>query len=752
MIVTKRSPGGRARLMQSVVTWAVIAFAVPTWAHGPQSTPGVPAGEKGTRGGVVAVSHPLAAHAGAAMLEGGGNAIDAAAAIAFALNVVEPQSSGIGGGGFMMIHLGASGRTFIVDSREQAPASATPDMFGTLTFTEASTSGISIGVPGELRGVSTALRRWGTKSLSTVLQPAIELAQNGFPVNPVLAAEILDNTRGVEMTALQPETAAVFRPGGTPLEAGDVLVQPDLARTFRLIAKHGPKVFYEGEIARAIVDAQRRTRAGAAAAGRMTVADLAGYRAKLRAPIIGEYRGTTIASMSPPSSGGLTIIQMLDMLERFPMGDASHGFGFGGKNTLHVMIEAMRLAFADRAFWMGDEDFVYVPKRGLLASPYVASRSALIHLDSRMANPTPGNPLPYDGAVGKDGRLRPAVGAQQPEGVHTTHFAVADRYGNVVSYTTTIESVFGSGIMVPGYGFMLNNELTDFNMTPTANASTGNPGANDVAPGKRPRSSMAPTMLFRNGEPFAAYGSPGGATIINSVFQITLDLLDHGMTIQQAIDAPRISVGSAAGAVSCEGATVGPFAFPPSPPFSTSVLDALRAMGHTIPACTETIGSVQAAVIDLKTGKMYGGADHRRQGTVIQVRQRDIRDGRGGFGGHDDGHDSDDHRDGRDGDGRHGDSHDGRSKADVTRGWPRASARGPASTGVGLVSAGGSTAIRAPAPVRCLPGPDRAASAGPPSSEGAATGATRSSAGRGLRSATARPGGPSRGPARAAPG
>ena len=306
-----------------------------------------------------------------------------------------------------------------------------------------------------------------------------------------------------------------------------------------------------------------------------------------------QYRGYTIASMSPPSSGGLTILQMLKMMERFPLGDASQGFGFGAKNTLHVMIEAMRLSFADRAFWMGDADFVHVPQVGLLAPPYVESRSALIDLGTVLTSVAPGNPLPWDVPPASDAcHLGPPT--EQREGVHTTHLAVVDRWGNIVTWTTTIESAFGSGITVPGYGFLLNNELTDFNFPPTQNASTCNPGANDVAPGKRPRSSMSPTILFKDGEPFAAYGSPGGSTIINTVLQITLNLLDHGMTIQDAIDAPRISSG-ASGVVSCEAGPLFPLGFTPTPAFSPDVLAALIAMGHKVPStCSHSnIGSVQ---------------------------------------------------------------------------------------------------------------------------------------------------------------
>jgi gamma-glutamyltranspeptidase / glutathione hydrolase len=616
----------------SVALLAFVALSAPTWADHPQSTPGVPpkAEQKGFRNGVVAVSHPLGADAGAAMLEEGGNAIDAAAAVMFALNVVEPQSAGIGGGGFMMIHLAKSNKTFIIDSREKAPATATADMFAGMDFTQASTSGISVGVPGALRGISLALSRWGTMTLAQVMKPAIELAEDGFRINPVLAADIVDSGRGVVMTTLQPETAAIFQPGGIPLKAGDLLVQRDLAKTFRLIAEQGPDVFYKGQIAQAIAAAQMRTRFGTAGVGRMSLQDLANYEPKLRQPIVGDYRGFTLQSMSPPSSGGLTIIQTLKMIERFPLGDSSQGFGFGAKNTLHVMIEALRLAYADRAFWMGDEDFVHVPKLGLLADPYVQSRSALIDLNSVMANPSAGNPLPFDTASLSQRKLKLALGPTQKEGIHTTHWAVVDKHGNIVTYTNTIESLFGSGITVPGYGFLLNNELTDFNMTPTFNAATGNPGANDVAPGKRPRSSMSPTMLFKNGKPFAAYGSPGGATIINSVFQITLNLLDHGMTIQEAIDSPRITVSSPVGTVQCEVGALVPLGFTPTPQFSPAVLQALRNLGHDIPPCTDApIGSVQAVIIDLQTGKQYGGADPRRQGTVVGLppRHHDKGDG-----------------------------------------------------------------------------------------------------------------------------
>ncbi|MDP2028262.1 MAG: gamma-glutamyltransferase [Thiobacillus sp.] len=570
--------------------------------------------------GVVAVSHPAAAAAGARMLAQGGNAIDAAAAVQFALNVVEPQSSGIGGGGFMLVHLAKTGETFIVDSRERAPAAASADMFApdglAMAFPLASTSGLAVGVPGTLRGVDTALRRWGTMKLADTLAPAIELAARGFRVNRFLADDI---THDDGRTQLQPETTAIFRPHGVPLAEGDWLVQPDLAKTLKLIAARGPDAFYRGPLAEAIVKAQKRSRSelGDTGQGCMTLADLKQYQVAIRQPLIGHYRGWTLAGMPPPSSGGLTVLQMLNLLERFPLGDASHGYGFGSPQTLHVMIEAMRLAFADRAVWIGDDDAVQVPRQGLLHPDYLATRAALIKVGSRMDTPQAGDPLPWDSST----HVRPAPSRAREESLHTTHFSIVDRWGNVVSVTSTIESTWGSGITVPGYGFLLNNELTDFNLAPSADAVAGNPGANDVAPYKRPRSSMAPLLLLKQGKPVAAYGSPGGASIINSVLNVTLNLIDHGMTLQQAINAPRLSVTQASGRVSCEGGQV--FM---QPAFSVGTQDALRKLGHVglgeagTNGCQASIGSVQAVAIDLATGAHDGAADPRREGTVIWVK------------------------------------------------------------------------------------------------------------------------------------
>lgn len=610
----------------------LVACAGPSHADGrdprwkDQPVPGLPAKGEGQafRKGMVATANPYAAEAGAQVLESGGNAVDAAVAIAYALNVVEPQSAGIGGGGFMMVHLAKSGKTFTIDTRERAPAGATPGMFSGLSFTQASTSGISVGVPGMVRGTADAVRRWGRLPLARVLKPAIRLADDGFAATPRFVASPACAS-ATSRAKVYPETAEYFCPGGQPITVGTLVTNKPLAQTLRTIAREGPDAFYSGDIARGIIEGQKRMSTGGMP-GTMTLADLRAYEATTRDPVVSSYRGYVIKGMGPPSSGALTIGQMLKMIERFPIGDASAGFGFGSPATLNVMAEVMRTAFADRALWMGDADFSYVPVKGLLHPAYTAMRSEPIAPTARLAvNPVAGDPRPYDiGALAPDTRLAGLASFAGPGG-STTHFSVADKWGNLVSYTNTIESGYGAGMFAGYYpdgcaaiscfksfGFLLNNELTDFNFTPSLNPFTGEAAANDVAPGKRPRSSMSPSMIFdRKGRPLVAYGSPGGSTIINSVFNVTLNLLDHGMTLQQAIDAPRLSVTAAGGSVSIDTGN------PLSPtPFPDASLNALRVLGHTVNAPAD-IGSVQIVVIDPKTGRQYGGADSRREGTVI---------------------------------------------------------------------------------------------------------------------------------------
>lgn len=576
------------------------------------------------RFGVVAVANPYGAEAGARILERGGNAIDAAVAIAYALNVVEPQSAGIGGGGFMMIHLAATGETFAIDSRERAPAAATPDMFAGVP--NASLQGVAVGVPGMVRGTALALERWGSRPLAAVLQPAIELADDGFAAT-ARYAQVNCNSRSQN----SPEAAAFFCPNGAPPVQGSLVQNKPLAETFRLLAKWGPDCFYSMklaekgcDIAQGIVEGQKFTRAEPGSkGGSMSYADLEAYEPTIRQPIEGTYRGWRIKSMAPPSSGALTMLQVLKMLEPFPIGDATQGYGFGSVKTVNVMAEAMRLAFADRSVWMGDADFVPVPSKGLLDATYLGLRDDAIVPGQRMQpNPLPGDPRAYD--VAGTGRPGPMMAVAPPvtgPGETTTHFSVIDRHGNMVSYTNTIESSHGIGVFA-GYkrpdgsfrnhGFLLNNELTDFNLAPTTNPYTGGPGFNDVQPGKRPRSSMTPSMIFTpGGKPLLAYGSPGGATIINSVINVTLNLIDHKMDIQQAIDAPRISVTSANPSITVEAA------------LPQETVQGLVALGYTVG--TADIGSVQAVLVNPLTGQQYGAADRRREGTVIGLPRRDGR-------------------------------------------------------------------------------------------------------------------------------
>ncbi len=604
-IFTKRSM--RALPFRGMVVAFVILglLALPAGTSSSQHVPSL--GVPGVRGGVVTTSEPAAAHVGADILRQGGNAFDAAAAVQFALNVVEPQSSGIGGGGFMMIHLAKQKTTFVIDCRETAPAAATPDMFVSQpSFGVRSTSGYAVGVPGTLQCVTTALDNWGTFSLDEVLQPAIEMAEQGVRVSSRLEGSILSSRLDSEPgNPAYEEARKVFRPGGVPLVEGDLLVQPDLAKTFRMIAAGGPDAFYTGDVAEAIVATQLATRSGNPdGVGRMTLDDLADYEVAIRDPVEGTYRGYRIVSMPPPSSGGLTVIQILKLMERFPIGDEAQGYGFGAKRTLNVMIEAGRLAFADRAVWMGDDDFVDVPSEGLLSDEYIAQRSALIDPDGRQANVMAGDPRPFD----MTGNLQ-SVAAVDEEGVNTTHFSIIDRDGNIVTFTSTIESGWGTGLMVPGYGFMLNNELTDFNRVPAFNPDPNNfnPGANDVAPGKRPRSSMAPTIIFDGKKPLVAFGSPGGSTIIWSVVNMALNLIDHDLPVQEAIDAPRLAQTSANGTTRRE---LG---------FSDAVLQQLTDLGHSLRS-PSVIGSVQAVVIDQQGYAQLGAADKRRIGGVVSVR------------------------------------------------------------------------------------------------------------------------------------
>ncbi|WP_370875828.1 gamma-glutamyltransferase [Caldalkalibacillus uzonensis] len=536
--------------------------------------------------GMVSTSHPLASQVGADILERGGNAIDAAVAIQFALNVVEPMMSGIGGGGFMMVYDAGSQEVTIVNSRERAPAGATPYMFldengRIIPFAVRSTHGNAVGVPGTLKGLETALEKWGSRSLEQLITPSIRLAEKGFEVDRQLALAIEENKEKLSRTAAKD----VFLPDGEPLQEGDWLIQRDLAHTLKLIRKHGAAIFYDGEIGEAIAETVQ------AFGGSMTIDDLKSYDVTIDQPVYGEYKGLQIASMPPPSSGGLFLLQMIKLLEGFDIGQ----YDPRSVEKYHLLSEVMRLAYADRAAYAGDPEFVEVPMRGLLHPDYIKERQEVIEMGSVNPDVQPGDPWAYEEAEPSY-----AVVDQEEDRIigETTHFTVADRWGNVVSYTSTIEQIFGTGIMVPGYGFMLNNELTDFDARPG--------GANEVQPHKRPLSSMTPTIVFKDGKPVLTLGSPGGPTIIASVLQVFLNVFDYDMGLRKAIAEPRIYNNHTSATRWEEG-------------MPEEVRNALIEWGHRLETNPSSIGNVQSIFIDHEQGLYYGVADSRREGSAIGI-------------------------------------------------------------------------------------------------------------------------------------
>jgi gamma-glutamyltranspeptidase / glutathione hydrolase len=495
-----------------VVTLALVA-GVPAAADVGSGTG--PPTSVGT-GGAAASVEKLATQAGIDILRRGGNAVDAAVATAAVLGVTEPFSCGVGGGGFMVVR-GADGDVTTIDGRETAPAAMHPTSFwqnGTpLPFNDARFSGLSVGVPGTVDTWLDALDEFGTMTLAEVLAPAIHVARHGYVIDQVW----FDQVNAVrDWFDDVPASAALFLDAdGTPRDVGTVFTNPALAKTYERIAHLGAKGFYRGAVADALVDAVRQPAVSPTAnhvwrPGVITMRDLHTYTAPERAPTHVNYRGLDVYSMGPPSSGGSTVGEALNILEGYDLASMTR------ERALHYFLEASRYSFADRNAYLADPAYFDVPLTGLLSKDYAATRRALIKETAAPGAVPPGDPYPYEGAE------------------TTTHLTTSDKSGNVVSYTFTIESTGGAGLVVPGFGFLLNNELTDFNFD-----STTHP--NRVEGGKRPRSSMAPTIVLRNGKPFLAVGSPGGSTIITTVLQILVDRLDQGMTLPQAIADPRAS-------------------------------------------------------------------------------------------------------------------------------------------------------------------------------------------------------------------
>jgi gamma-glutamyltranspeptidase / glutathione hydrolase len=492
-------------------------------------------------GGAAATVDRDATHAAINILRHGGNAIDAAIAANATLGVTEPYVAGIGGGGFMTIYLADEHRVVTIDGRETAPASFPQDAFidpntgQPIPFSpERVTSGLAVGVPGTLATWAQAAERYGTMPLSRLLQPAIGTALNGFEVDQTFHDQT-DQNRSRLDAFTSSRSYFLTRDGQAP-SVGTVLRNPDLARAYELIARDGPSAFYGGPIGSAVADTAQHPPLAPDAdlgfpvrPGYMTSADVSKYAALVRDPTHVTYRGLDVYGMPPPSSGGSTVGEALNILEGFGMSTSDRPL------ALHRYLEASRLSFADRNRWVGDPDFEQVPLDGLLSKDFATERRCLIGPTAAASPVAAGDPFPpYDTTCGSSGE-DPAA---DTEGTSTNHLTVVDREGNVVAYTSTIEQIAGTAIAVPGWGFLLNNELTDFDPAPP---SPGAPDPNLPAGGKRPRSSMAPTVVLQDGQPLLAVGSPGGSTIITTVLQILLNRFDFGMSLPDAIAAPRAS-------------------------------------------------------------------------------------------------------------------------------------------------------------------------------------------------------------------
>lgn len=530
--------------------------------------------------GMVASQEAVASRVGVDILKKGGNAVDAAIATGFALAVTLPRAGNLGGGGFMMIHLADSGDTKALDYREMAPAAAFKDMFlgedGEPDNQKSRFSGLAVGVPGTVAGFAEAFEKHGSGKLTwaELVAPAIGLAENGIEVTPDLAASL---TASAKRLLQDPATAAIFyKTGGLPFVPGETLKQTDLAATLKLIADKGAAGFYTGEVAEKI--AQKVTASG----GGMTKEDLAGYKPVWRDPVVGSYHGYEIASMPPPSSGGVHIVQILNMLQGYPLAE----YGPNSADSIHVMAETMRRAYADRSKYLGDPDFVDVPVKGLTDPAYAAELVKSIKMD--VATPSeevkPGDPFPY-------------------ESNQTTHYSVVDKDGNAVSNTYTLNFSYGVGLTADGTGVLLNNELDDFSAKPGVPNAYGLIGgtANAVEGGKRPLSSMSPTLVFKDGKLFLATGSPGGSRIITTTLQIILNVVDHGMNIAEATAAPRIHNQWLPDEIRIEEG------------LSPDTVRLLEARGHKVEV-KNAMGSTQS--IMLVDGILAGASDPRRPGAL----------------------------------------------------------------------------------------------------------------------------------------
>ena len=531
--------------------------------------------------GMVASGHILASEAGVEIMKQGGNAIDAAVATAFALNVVEGNASGVGGGGFMVIRFAKTGEVIALDYREMAPQASTKDMFASQQAKDEEWSaygGKSVGVPGWLKGMSYALEKYGTMTLAQVAAPAIRYAEEGFVPFPK-QIEYINNAFEVLSKYNDPEKIPFFI-DGLPLPAGEKLMQPELGKTIRLIAEKGPDVLYGGEFGEAVVAAANK------AGGIMTIDDLKNYQMYIRKPIEGTYRGYKIYSMPPASSGGTHIVQFLNVMENFDVKKMGHN----SPELLHIIAETQKMLYADRAKYMADTAFTKVPLIGLANKEYAKTIAARISEKPQLEGIEAGDPWPFDGAV------RASYQGGLPDSHYSTvHLSVVDEGGNIVASTNTINYYFGSGIIVPGYGVLLNDQMDDFASNPES--------VNAPEPGKRPLSSMSPTIVLDpDGKPFLALGAAGATRIMMAVAQVIMNALDFGMKMSEAIEAPRIIAwrqgdGKAAPLRLC-------------PWIPEQTIEALKQMGYP-EFNLVTNASCNGILFNSETGELNGAADSR---------------------------------------------------------------------------------------------------------------------------------------------
>jgi len=527
--------------------------------------------------GMVASQETLASRTGVEILKQGGNAVDAAVAVAFSLAVTLPRAGNIGGGGFMLVHIAKENKTIAIDYREMAPSKAKKNIFldenGDAVEKLSREHGLAVGVPGTVMGMSLALEKYGTMTLAQVTAPAIKMAQEGISITPDLAQSLAGLKRRM---AQWPTTAAIFyKADGSDYQVDDILKQPELAHSLSLIAEKGTKGFYEGETATKLINAVKE------AGGIMTLDDLKNYKVVEREPVRGEYRGYEVVSMPPPSSGGVHIIEMLNVLQQFPIDKLGHNTA----QTIHLMAETMKYAYSDRSEYLGDPDFYKVPVTALTSKDYAHKIASQIAMNK--ATPS---------AEIKPGKLAPYESDQ------TTHFSVVDKWGNAVSNTYTLNFSYGSGLVAKGTGILLNNEMDDFSAKPGVPNGYGLVGgdANAVEGNKRPLSSMSPTIVMKDGKPFLVTGSPGGSRIITTTLQIIMNVIDHGLNIAEASNAARVHHQWQPDELRVESS------------FNRDTISLLEAKGHKVKV-QSAMGSTQSIMVTEQG--IFGASDPRHSGS-----------------------------------------------------------------------------------------------------------------------------------------